>query len=48
MINALFSIRFASILAVIATLLGALLMMLTGSYETIMAYRLFLDLVSYT
>lgn len=41
MINALFSIRFVTILAVIATLFGALLMFLTGSSETLAAYQVF-------
>lgn len=42
MINALFSFRFVTILAVIATLFGALLMFLSGSAETIAAYQVFL------
>ena len=41
MINALFSIRFVSVLAVIAGLFGALLMFLAGSNETFLAYQIF-------
>ena len=44
MINAFFAIRFVSILVVIGSLFGALLMMLTGFSETLAAYQLFFGL----
>jgi uncharacterized membrane protein YqhA len=44
MLTALFGIRYVTILAVIAALFGALLMILTGSSETIQAWQIFLGL----
>ena len=41
MLTAIFHIRFVSLLAVIAAMLGALLMFLSGSLDTFLAYRVF-------